>query len=200
MRTVDPERHEARRRQILEAAAELFAERGYDGVTTTAIHQAAGIGSGTLFHYFPTKRSIFHDLFADDLDSTTQLVAALDESDPMAAVVALVEHRTADVGNPLVPGLLMAAITHAGRDEEFAELIARDEAFLHGTFSRLLTAAAAAGQIDAQLDPAGAARWISTLIDALHLQAGGPGFDAEADTATLLLILRRYLQPGGHRD
>ena len=65
---------------------------------------------------FPTKRSIFHDLFADDLDSTAQLVAALDESDPMAAVVTLVKHRTADVGDPLVPGLLMAAITHAGRD------------------------------------------------------------------------------------
>ena len=46
-RTVDPERHEARRLVIIDAALTVFAERGYDGATTAEICRRAGIGSGT---------------------------------------------------------------------------------------------------------------------------------------------------------
>src|SRR5215468_2214661 len=110
MRTVDPERHARRRTHILEAAAVLFAERGYDGTTTAAICERARIGSGTLFHYFPGKAAIFRALFADDLAKTRAVVDELDESDPLTALLALIEHHIADAGSPLVPGLLVAAI------------------------------------------------------------------------------------------
>ncbi len=49
---------EARRAQILEAAAQVFARRGFRGATTHAIAQAAGVAEGTLFRYFPTKRHL----------------------------------------------------------------------------------------------------------------------------------------------
>jgi AcrR family transcriptional regulator len=44
----------------------VFAERGYTGATTAQICRAAGVGSGTLFHYFGDKRSIMLAIFADD--------------------------------------------------------------------------------------------------------------------------------------
>ena len=57
-RTVDPERHLARRLVIIDAALTCFAATGYAGTSTAAICREAGIGSGTFFHYFPTKQSL----------------------------------------------------------------------------------------------------------------------------------------------
>jgi len=54
-----------RRRQILNAAAELFAHGGYHGVTVDAIAQHAGISKGNLYWYFKSKQEIFQLLFDD---------------------------------------------------------------------------------------------------------------------------------------
>ena len=43
-RTVDPQRHEQRRLQIIDAALTCFAARGYDGTSTAALCREAGIG------------------------------------------------------------------------------------------------------------------------------------------------------------
>jgi len=194
MRTVNPERHAARRRSILAAAAGLFAERGFDRTTTAAICARAGIGSGTLFHYFPNKAAIFRALFADDLAATRTLVDELDEADPLAAILAVFEQRIADAGDPIVPGLLIAAILRASQDEEFATLIEEDASFLQETFARLLRGAATAGQIDPALDAGRTARWLCGLVDALYFQAGNAEFDAERDSEMARLVVRRTLR------
>lgn len=54
-----------RRRQILNAAAELFAHGGYHGVSVDAIAQHAGISKGNLYWYFKSKQEIFQLLFDD---------------------------------------------------------------------------------------------------------------------------------------
>jgi AcrR family transcriptional regulator len=54
----------ATRTRILEGARALFSERGFAGVTTRDIARAAGIASGTLFNYFPTKEAIAAGLAA----------------------------------------------------------------------------------------------------------------------------------------
>lgn len=43
---------------IVSAALDLIFERGYDGTTMEDIAQHAGIGSSTLYRYFPTKESV----------------------------------------------------------------------------------------------------------------------------------------------
>ncbi len=48
----------ATQQAILRAAQRLFAENGFEATTTRDIAQAAGIASGTLFNYFPTKEAI----------------------------------------------------------------------------------------------------------------------------------------------
>ncbi len=47
-----------RRRRILAAASRLFAERGYDSVTTAEIASAADVGVGTLFRYAGSKSEL----------------------------------------------------------------------------------------------------------------------------------------------
>lgn len=50
---------EESRRRILDAARELFAERGYRGTTTRDLAEAAGVAELTLFRHFPTKAQLF---------------------------------------------------------------------------------------------------------------------------------------------
>jgi TetR/AcrR family transcriptional regulator len=48
-----------RRQQILDTAAELFAQRGFAGTTTKQIAAAVGTSETVLFRHFPTKNSLY---------------------------------------------------------------------------------------------------------------------------------------------
>lgn len=53
------ERNRQRTRRALEqAAARLFAERGFEATTIREITAAAGVGERTFFRYFPTKQAV----------------------------------------------------------------------------------------------------------------------------------------------
>jgi AcrR family transcriptional regulator len=48
---------------ILRAASDLIIEQGIEALTTNAVAQRANVNIGTLYHYFPGKRAILHELF-----------------------------------------------------------------------------------------------------------------------------------------
>ncbi len=50
-------------RQILDAAAELFARNGYDGVSVRGIAQNAGIKESSLYNHFKSKADTLETLF-----------------------------------------------------------------------------------------------------------------------------------------
>ena len=56
------------RQRILEAAMNLFVSDGWQHTTTRGIAVAAGIATGTLFNYFPTKEAIAAALMAEALE------------------------------------------------------------------------------------------------------------------------------------
>lgn len=47
---------------ILEAAKEIFLEKGYYGATSEEIAKQAGIGKGTIYQYFASKQEIFEEM------------------------------------------------------------------------------------------------------------------------------------------
>ena len=54
-----------KRKAILDAAVELFAERGIGHAPTSAISTAAGVAEGTLFTYFRTKDELLNELYRE---------------------------------------------------------------------------------------------------------------------------------------
>ena len=57
-----------RRDELLEIAAELFAEKGFKNTTVRDIADAAGILSGSLYHHFDSKESMVDEILRSFLD------------------------------------------------------------------------------------------------------------------------------------
>ena len=49
---------------LLDAAASLFAERGFDRTTVRDIAKQAGVNQALLFRYFGTKEALFEEVIA----------------------------------------------------------------------------------------------------------------------------------------
>ncbi|ETA68840.1 transcriptional regulator [Methanolobus tindarius DSM 2278] len=54
---------EDKKAALLEAALKLFTERGFHGTSTAQISKEAGVATGTLFNYFPTKEDLINSLY-----------------------------------------------------------------------------------------------------------------------------------------
>ena len=52
------------RDKILQTAAKMFSERGYDRVTTREIAKAIGINAASIYYYFPSKEDILRSLYS----------------------------------------------------------------------------------------------------------------------------------------
>ncbi|MFB9684685.1 TetR/AcrR family transcriptional regulator [Amycolatopsis plumensis] len=197
MRTVDPAKHAAKRRAIVDAAAGCFAEKGFERTTTADICRAAGISSGSLFHYFPSKRAVFTAIFTHDAAETAErLEAAAKASDPLAALLDVVAELAGQIAQPGVVRIVLEAAAQAARDDEFAQLVHRNDSALRDGLAVLLGRAVDAGLIDPGVEPRAAAGWVAGLIDAMISRASlDPGLDLPAEQAILRTILIRFLRP-----
>lgn len=65
------ERSERSRRQVLDAALELFSHRGYRATTVRDIAGEANVSTGNVYHHFPDKETIFRTLL-DEFWSITE--------------------------------------------------------------------------------------------------------------------------------
>jgi AcrR family transcriptional regulator len=79
------ERSERTRARLIDAARELFSERGYANVPVEDIVQRAGVTRGALYHQFPGGKE---DLFAAVFDAV--------EEDVMAGIAARLAEQGAD--------------------------------------------------------------------------------------------------------
>lgn len=57
--------HDQYRKELLSQCFELFAQHGYAAITMRQIAQGLGVSTGTLYHYFPSKESLFEQLLEE---------------------------------------------------------------------------------------------------------------------------------------
>jgi len=77
-----PEQKQQRRAHILQAAALLFDELGFDGVSLSAIARQAGLAKSNVYRYFSSREEIFLALVADDYGDFVGALA--DDLTPLA--------------------------------------------------------------------------------------------------------------------
>lgn len=100
------ERRKQRTRKALsDAAAAMFAERGFDRVTISEIAAAAEVAVGTVFNYFRTKEELFFDR---EEQLTAGLIQAVSGSDdPIPAFRAWHESELDFLLDPRAAGLTL---------------------------------------------------------------------------------------------
>ncbi|HEY0419440.1 MAG TPA: TetR/AcrR family transcriptional regulator [Acetobacteraceae bacterium] len=116
--------------QILDAALEEFAERGYGGARMAAVAERAGIAKGLIYHYVPSKQALFSATVRactqPAFEAAERQVADRTGSarDLLAALLAIAYERVA--GQPRERALFKLIITEAERFPELAAFY-RDE-------------------------------------------------------------------------
>ena len=79
-----------RRREIVEAALDLFAQTGFNGTSVREIARAVGVNEATLYHYFPSKEAILDAIIDSFIEARPAPGDAL--SAPEASLAATLRH------------------------------------------------------------------------------------------------------------
>jgi AcrR family transcriptional regulator len=131
--TAPPQRRRAvvaqdRRRQILDAALDIFAEHGYAAARLDDVAARAGVAKGTIYLHFADKRSLFMDLVrgaaAPMIERIGELAVADAPIDQLLRVLA--ERFQTEVLGTRRKEVFRLVIAEAGRFPELAEFYHRD--------------------------------------------------------------------------
>jgi AcrR family transcriptional regulator len=195
-RTVDPERHQQRRLVIIDAALTCFAREGYERTTTAAICREAGIGSGTLFHYFPTKLAILTGVLEHGTLETRKWFAAHDRHpDAWQVVLAWVEQCAQNATDERLAGFVVA-VGGVMTVPDVAAALADDERAQREGLRPWVQRARAEGTIRRDWSVDRALQWILLLLNGfLDRIASEPGFRATDEATHLREAISRVLAP-----
>jgi AcrR family transcriptional regulator len=113
-RSASSARWERRQEEILEAAAQLFAEHGFTATDTQLLAEKLKVGKGTLYRYFPSKEALF--------------LAAVDRC--MRNLRRTVDAAIADIEDPLdrVAWAVRTFLAFCADHPEFVELLMQERA------------------------------------------------------------------------
>ncbi|MCJ7726995.1 MAG: TetR/AcrR family transcriptional regulator [Acidimicrobiia bacterium] len=149
------------RQRILEAAAALFARRGFHGTSTREIASEVGIRQPSLFHHFPTKQAMLAELLDLDLQPALERIRRNKSASPAVRLYAyLLEDVAALVASPFdVRGLYNDAVLE---DDDLSTQRRAREA-LHAEMRSLVSAGMASGDFR-RVDPEVARQMMTGML------------------------------------
>jgi len=117
---------EERRNEILDAADELFSQKGFDGTSTNDILEKVGIARGTLYYHFKSKDDIMNALIER---YNTRLIGA---------AKAIAANKSVPISQRIVQ-VVMALNISGGSSHEIMELIHKPQnALMHQKIQRVI--------------------------------------------------------------
>ena len=111
---------------ILQAAEEIFLEKGYAASRTTAIAQLAGVNHAMLHYYFRSKENLFNKVFDDKVQLlASSFLLILQQEFPFLDKIKLIIEAHFDflVSNPKIPSFILTEITTNSERKKMVEKI-----------------------------------------------------------------------------
>jgi len=187
------------RREIIDAAFECFADRGYHATGIADIATRLGMGHGTFYRYFDNKRDIVEHVITDLID---RILGALTNENAPDAVDTLEGYRdqTARIGDslgriltedPRIPRMLL--FDAPGIDKAMADRVLAFFELATGLTAAYLAHGVEGGYLRSDLDVDNTARAINGMI--LGSTIAGLS-DAAPDTRALSAAIRRVMYDG----
>ncbi|MCC5579481.1 TetR/AcrR family transcriptional regulator [Microtetraspora sp. AC03309] len=140
------------RERLVSAAADAFAERGYDGTRVADIAAAAGVSNGALYAHFGSKAEL---LVVALRTNGPRLLAELLTADPDRSVADLLVSIGRRLPRRRDPRgyLIVEALVAARRDEDVARPMRRYVGERADRLAGLVGVAQAGGELDPALSP-----------------------------------------------
>ena len=150
---------EQTRRRIVEATAELFVRKGFNGTSMADLAEATGLTKGAIYHHFPSKSALFFAVLQMVRESWSAAVVhdVLKAKNALDRIAVLLDNHTRLVGKNKTVCLVMASlVTDTDLDDahsEFAAALREIYAQLVKFIERIIQKGQAAGEIRSDLDP-----------------------------------------------
>ena len=180
------------RERLLRAAADVFAERGYDGTRVADIAAAAGVSNGALYAHFASKADL---LVAALRAHGRNLLADMFAAGPDRPVVELLlaVGRWLPRRRAARSYLIVEALVAARRDGDVARLMHEYVGERADWLAGLMRLAQADGELDPALSPAALAHFCLLLAMGSTLVTPDLHAIGEEDWAALLTRVARAL-------
>lgn len=188
---IDPARIDSRQR-ILQAAIEVFLEKGYGGARVADIAQRAGYTGGALYVHFPGRTALLAEAIV--MEGRRLIGELLTELGSVPVGQGVAEALATQMSRPgsTLDRLIIEALALAARDPEAKELLDASFMELVALVEVQLELARTAGHIDDSLDfdalRAVFSAWIFGLVVIRALGIEQPAADVTAD------VVRRMTQ------
>ncbi len=113
-----------RRNRILDAACTAICQHGYHAASMDNVATYSGMSKKTLYHFYPSKRSLFEAVILERLFS--RIVFTPDPNDNLEEQLLKLTLQSAEVLlNPEKINLLRSVIAESGRNPEITERISQ---------------------------------------------------------------------------
>jgi AcrR family transcriptional regulator len=162
-----------RRAQIVDAAYQLVAQRGLEGLRFADVARVAGINNGTLLYYFDSKDALIRAVGARIVDQFRESAAPDDPHAPLDAL-DVIRWEFVDAGAHLqdqASVVYAELLARAQRDASIAALLRDIDAAWHGWLASVLERGQRSGVIRSELDVSVAATTIMATIRGIGTQA-----------------------------
>jgi TetR/AcrR family fatty acid metabolism transcriptional regulator len=179
-----------RRRELLDAAVRVFAEKGFHASRVGDIAEDAGVAHGLLYHYFRSKDEVLETIFRDVWELLAADTQRIEQSDvPLRE--QLRRFARIYLGSWLVtPELVAVLVREVARSPELGSRI-EDVRGVFNSLQRMIEAAQKRGEVRADCD-ARLAAWVvyGALEEILTGWVLGqlPGEEADVEQAVATVV------------
>jgi AcrR family transcriptional regulator len=188
------------RQQLLQAAGEVFAQRGYDRASLDDVAIAAGLTKGAVYSSFASKDDLFYALMRERIDERLALVTEAVERD------ATVREIASDASSGMAQLMSSQRDWHllfiefwarAVRDPDLHDELARERRSVRALIAQFLEARAAEAGVDLPAPAEQLAVVVLALSNGIAIEhlADPDTVDPSIFGVALNLLLDRLLMP-----
>lgn len=168
--------------RLLAAAAEVFAERGYDGAGVAEIARRAGVTTGAIYSRYRGKAELLVDALDVAMASHLETVLSTSGARDVTGVLAALGSHLLSADAHDSDGLLVEAVVATRREPDLAAMLERRLADERARLGKVIEAGKADGNFDRDLDGEAVVTFIQSigLGFMLFRTIGTPMPDADA--------------------
>lgn len=149
------------RQRLLDAAADVFAERGYEGATLADIARTAGYTTGAIYSRFRDKAALLLAVVERILESQQQAAVEAATGEDLGALAT----QFTDADSAAMRALVLEAHVAARRDPAVGEVLRRFQSERLDALTQTVKEAQSSGDVDPSVD----ANAVATLFMAIPL-------------------------------